>query len=158
MTDKNRAKFIFERWSISVKREDRRKENMSPLFDSIASELFVAGVPFDMAHSIMREASKSLYPSKIAVQRTYNQHKNGSTFVEFTKAWHDTLDKLALEAFYSYYPIDEVDAIQTPISKKHSINIKVGAKSEDEANEEDFWKSVRSVTKTNPWLFNDEDK
>lgn len=158
MTDKSRAKHILERWTISVKREDRRKENMSPLFDGIASELFVAGVPFEMSYDIMKEAAKNLYPSKVAVQRTYNQHKSKTSFVEFTKAWHDTLDKLALEAFYAYYNISEHDGKAAQAPKKQSISIKAGIKSEDEMNEEDFWSSVKSVTKTNPWLFKDEDE
>lgn len=152
MTDKNKAKLILERWLIGIKREDRRHDKMPSLFDSLASQLFLAGIDFDVSYSCMKEASKSLYPAAETVRHVYSKSiaKKGLSINDFAKKWHESLDKASLEAFYEYYKIDGIENTKV-LSKPDSS----GMKTEDELNEEDFWKSTKLVSKDRPWLYED---
>lgn len=154
MSDKTRAKLIVERWSTSLSREDRRHDKMSSLFDSLCEEMFHAGIEFDTAYEAMKEAAKAYYPPAAVVKNTFaaSKFKAKTTVQDFAKSWHETIDKGSLEAFYNYYEIEGASKQNKKPAKS------TGMVTDDELNEQDFWKSVKSVSKDNPWVFNDEDQ
>jgi hypothetical protein len=160
MSDKSRAKLILERWLINIKREDRKHDKMPGIFDSLAAQLFAAGIEFDAAYDLVKTGSKMMYPATETVKIVYNRSKKRSSLQEFTKTWQESLDKSALEAFYTYYDIEGIDPTKIAPTKKVSV-VKTeepgGMVTEDELNEEDFWKSTKSVSRAKPWLFDDEE-
>lgn len=154
MSDKIRARLIVERWNTSISREDRKHDKMSGLFDSLCEEMFHAGIEFETAYDSAKEAAKLLYPAAAVVKTVFaaSKYKAKTTVQDFAKSWHDSLDKAALEAFYTYY-----DIAGAPKANKKPIKT-TGMVTDDELNEQDFWKSVKSVSKDNPWVFNDKDQ
>jgi hypothetical protein len=154
MTDKVRARLIVERWSSGITRDDRKHDKMQGIFSSLAEDLFYAGIAFDSAYTSIKEAAKLMYPPAHVVKKYFSSLKHGShsTVQDFARSWHENIDKTALEAFYQFYEIEGA-------TKRSDKNQKpAGMKTDDELNEEDFWKSVKSVTKDNPWIFSDEDQ
>ncbi len=163
MSDKMTAKHILERWNVSIKREDRKHENMQPLFEQLASQLFAAGVSFEISHDLMKQGAKSLYPTQETIKHVHGRSpaRKFKNLVEFTRGWQESLDTAALEAFYLYYDIQGIDPNKLAPTKKLSVvkqDEHQGMVTEDELNEEDFWKSTKIVTKSKPWLFSDEDQ
>lgn len=158
MSDKSKAKLLFERWTVSIKREDRRHEKMPELFDDLVMQLFTAGIEFELAHETAKAASKYMYPSIDVIKHVYNKSsaKKFQTMQEFIKSWQDSLDKSALTAFYNYYSIEDDPLLKK--TNKESKSVGHGMVTEDELNQQDFWKSVKGVSKEKPWLFNDEDQ
>lgn len=154
MSDRLRAKLMVERWSSSLSREDRKHSKMPGLFDSLCEDMFHAGIDFDAAYDAMKEAAKNYYPKAEVVKNTFAnmKFKNKTTVQDFAKSWHETIDKGALEAFYTYYKIEGTTSKQNNKPAKS-----IGMTTDDELNEQDFWKSVKSVSKDNPWVFGDND-
>ena len=162
MFDKSKTKLLLERWAVSIKREDRKHDNMPGIFDDLASQLFSAGIEFDVAYLTMKAAAKEMYPVSETIKHVYARSpmKKMSSLQEFTKSWQESLDKSSLKAFYEYYDIDGVDPSKIKqIQKVKSSKVDDGGiVSEDELNQEDFWKSSRKVSKNKPWLFEDKDQ
>lgn len=163
MSDKLRGKHILERWTVGIKREDKKHENMPAIFESLAGQLFAAGIEFETAYDLMKTSAKLMYPVPEVIKRVYasNPMKKFQTLMEFTKSWHESLDKSAIVAFYGYYDIEGSDPTKIPPSKKISPvkqEDEGGIVSDDELNQEDFWKSTKSVKRDRPWLFDDEDQ
>jgi hypothetical protein len=79
--------------------------------------------------------------------------------LEMTRSWQVSLDKAAMEAFYAYFNIEGIDHTKVPSVKKIDPKISSGGSDNDvdAINREDFWKSVKIVSKENPWLFSDEE-
>lgn len=159
MSDVITARRILERWHVNIKTPDKKAANMPPLFDAVANELFCAGVAFDTAEDAMREAAKLMYPSSEIVRNFHKKDNRGQTVLEMTRSWQASLDKAAMEAFYAYFNIEGIDHTKVPSVKKIDPKIKSGASDNDVdvINREDFWKSVKIVSKENPWLFDDEE-
>jgi hypothetical protein len=162
MSDKIRAKQILERWHSNIKSEDKKSKNMPPLFDAIAYELFAGGIDFETAETTMKEAGKRMYPASDLVRAFYKNRSRGKdqTIQEFTKLWHESLDSAAMKALYDHFDIVGVDYTKVSTVKRTQPQLNPaspGMKTEDELNEEDFWKSTKLVTKDNPWLFGDEE-
>ena len=162
MSDKIKAKRILERWDSGIKSKDKKSANMPPLFDAVANELFMAGIDFDIAEEAMREAAKMMYPSPDIIRSFHknNSYNRQQTVQELAKTWHESLNKAAAEAFYRYFDIDGIDRTKTPSIKRTDPKINSAAsgdQSVDEVNREDFWKSVKIVSKDKPWLFDDEE-
>jgi hypothetical protein len=148
MSDKIKARHIVERWHLSIKKEDRTKENMGRIFDDVAAQLFAAGIEFDVAYEAMLESAKLMYPKVGVAEATFNKLKIPNLkFLDFLKNWQETLNKGAQTAFYGYFEIDGLDMNKLPQKPK------TGAKNEDELNEEDFWASTKLTTRDKPWLF-----
>jgi hypothetical protein len=103
MSDKSRAKLILERWTVNIKREDRRHDKMPGIFSALAGQLFAAGIDFDAAYDCMKVGSKTMYPAPEAIKHVYSHSKKKKTqsFQEFTRTWHESLDRSAMEAFYN---------------------------------------------------------
>lgn len=163
MFDRGKTKLLLERWSVSITREDRKHDNMPSIFDDLASQLFAAGIEFDVAYETMKAASKTMYPIPETIKHVYNRSsmKKVSSLQEFTRSWQESLDKSSLKAFYEYYSIDGVDASKIKQIKKVKASKATdegGMVTEDELNQEDFWKSSKKVTKNKPWLFEDKDQ
>ena len=158
MNDKQKAKFLFEKWYVNINKKDRRHDNMDPLFSSLAEELFMAGIEFDVAYDTMNSASKSMYPVSETIKFVYSKSpfRKNKTLNEFTKDWHEILNKQAKQAFFSFYTINDNTNEQASAKQKTNSGTKK-MKTDDEMNEEHFWNSVKEVSKDNPWLF-DEDK
>lgn len=163
MSEKSRAKLLLERWAVGIKREDRRQENMPGLFESLAGQLFAAGIDFEAAYDAMKTSAKIMYPVPEVIKHVYarSSMKKYQNYNEFTKSWHESLDKSALAAFYGYYDIEGSDPTKIPPSKKIPV-VKQdeggGMVTEDQLNEEDYWKSVKSVSRKKPWLFLDDEE
>jgi len=164
MSDNKRARQILERWNSNIKIEDKKHKNMPPLFDAIACDLQAGGIEFEVAEDIMKEAAKRMYPSADLCRNTYKNKKmrggTDQTIQEYTRAWQESLDAAAMKALYDHYDIVGID--YTKVSTVKRIEPKLnpdasGMKTEDELNDEDFWKSTKLVTKDNPWLFSDEE-
>lgn len=155
MSDKTRSKLILERWHSGISKDDRRHENLLSLFDSLVEDMFHAGIGFDSAYDSIKEAAKLLYPSASTVKHVFSvsPYRKNSTIQDFARIWHESIDKTSLEAFYGHYNIEGTSRSSDKKSTKVS-----GMQTEDALNEEDFWKSVKSVSKNSPWLFADEDK
>lgn len=161
MSDKTVAKFIYERWITAIKSEDKRG-NMKPTFEVLAADLFAAGVAFEIANDMLKQAAKDLYPNNSIIKKVYavSNARKWSSLIEFTANWHKKLDETALASFYEYYDIEGIDPNKLAPTKKLKVlkQEAEGMVSDDELNQEDFWKSTKLVTKSNPWLFDKEDR
>ena len=133
---------------------------MPSLFNDVANELFCAGIDIDTAEETIKSAAKYLYPSPELVRNFHKTNGKGQTIQEYTKAWQNSLNNSAMKEFYEFYDIDGVDRTKVPSIKKNDKTSKsddVETKSTDALNQEDFWRSVKSVTKKRPWLFSDDE-
>lgn len=166
----DKSKLILERWKAGISKEDRKHDKLNGLFDNLFMEMAAAQVVFDDAYLVMKIATKLLYPDFVIVKNVYakSSKKKYQSLQEFQTEWNGSVDKISIASFYTFYQIEGTDRpVEVTYSNVHKSVISIsdtpineavsGMKTEDEMNEEDFWKCVKSVTREHPWLFAPED-
>ena len=149
VNSKKKCKIILEKWLTSFTAESRKHSKLPELFEELVCELFSCGIEFYDAYDVVKDACKELYPSPAITKAVYDKSSNKKkTYAEFIKNWQQSIDKVGVDAFYIYYTMEK------PLEKTKKTT---ELKDEDALNNEYFWKTVRKVSKDNPWVFSKGD-
>ena len=107
-SDDKRARLILERWVAELSTKDRSKNSLSNNFEELFYDMFKASIPFDTAHSLLKEAIGHHFPSASVAKYTFKnvQQKPGQTFGEFLDGWKKLITDEATQAFYSFYQVE----------------------------------------------------
>jgi len=110
MSDKRRAKQIYDRWKSGLINLDKSYNNISNNFDNLFFELYSASVVFDVAEDFIKDATAAHMPSLPIAKRTYSvmssKTTKHATFNEFYKSWKDGITDKAKNSFYSFFSLE----------------------------------------------------
>lgn len=155
----SKAGHIFEKWCIDYIEMDKKRESIRDNFDQLFYALHNANTPWEKAREIADDAIKHHLPSPSTTKHVYNAKKKfiKLSFKEWSESWEADIRNKGLASFYEFFPLEfETDfkPTKTPRGKAHTLE---GMKTDDDLNEEDFYKSSKLVSKSNPYLFDHGD-
>lgn len=166
MTKNIKAKRIFEKWKVDYIAMDKKMSSVRSNFDELFYALYIASISFDTAYDYVDDAVAHHLPSASTAKYVWNIKKNSvkktspdMTYKEWLDRWKEDIRIKALASFYELFPIENEiprDIISKPI-KESKTKINESIKTDDELNEEDFYKSSKIFSKDKPFIFLDEE-
>jgi len=108
MTDRQRARRIFDRWRSSLVDRDRSINKVSENFDELFYELFKNDVSYDIAEDLSKEAIAAHLPNLSMAKYIYKrQAVRDQPFEEFFTGWKELIADKGKRSFYTMYPIPD---------------------------------------------------
>lgn len=160
MKSKTKANRIFEKWKVDYVEMDKKRESIRDNFDQLFVALYNAAIPWEESREIADDAIKHHLPSKSTAKFIYAAKKRYTklSFPDWVASWEEDIRNKGLASFYELFPLDEEPKKPIPVKKKQSkADTKEGVKTDDDLNEEDFYKSSKIVSRNNPLLFGSGD-
>lgn len=108
MSDKRRARLIFDKWKADLVKKDRRWSKVAENFDELFFDMYNSDIPFDEAHEYIKDAAAAHSPTMTVAKRTFNSMKSrlGKDFQEFYKDWRESIGSHATSSFFNWFSID----------------------------------------------------
>ena len=156
MKSKTKANRIYEKWRVDYVDMDKKRESIRDNFDQLFISLYNAAIPWEESREIADEAIKHHLPSASTAKFIYAAKKRYTklSFKEWVTSWEEDIRNKGLASFYELFPLDEEPDKPVPVKKASSkANSLEGIKTDDDLNEEDFYKSSKSVSRSSPFLF-----
>jgi hypothetical protein len=165
VTKNVKAKRIYEKWKVDYITMDKKMSSIRGNFDELFHALYIASVSFDDAYEYVDEAVAHHLPPASTAKYVWNIKKSSAkrinpdlTYKEWLDQWKEEIRIKALASFYELFPIEN-DVPRDIIAKsiKESNKINKGVKTDDELNEEDFYKSSKVFSRDKPFIFIDKE-
>jgi hypothetical protein len=114
--DKNTLELVLKQWVADLKSKDRRKDNVKNNFDELFEKLKNAGATFDEAHELLPKAIKAHQPAPGLARTVYKKLKPhlDKTEKEYIEEWNKNIEDLGTQAFFEYFPIQNLDEDSEP--------------------------------------------
>lgn len=160
MKSKTKAAHIFEKWRVDYVEMDKKRENIRDNFDQLFFALYNAAIPWEESREIANDAIKHHLPSTSTAKFIYAARKRYTklSFKEWVESWEADISNKGLASFYDLFPLEDEPNKPIPVKKATGkANTLEGMKTDDDLNEEDFYKSSKTVSRNNPFLFGNED-
>lgn len=160
MKSKAKANRIFEKWRVDYVEMDKKRESIRDNFDQLFVALYNAAIPWEESREVADDAIKHHLPSVSTAKFIYAAKKRYTklSFKEWVASWEEDIRNKGLAAFYDMFPLDDEPEKPAPVKKTVARSKpSAGIKTDDDLNEDDFYKSSKLVTKDSPYLFDNED-
>ena len=163
MSKTTKANRIVDKWKVDLAKLDKKNPSLLDHYDQLFYSLYIAAVEFDIAREIAENIIPLVLPSMSIAKSVWQKRRHAvkMTFPEWLELWKNNIRNDILAAYYEYYPIELGEAKPPPpkqVVKTSKANSLDGMKTDDELNEEDFYRSSKKVTRDNPFIFHKEDK
>lgn len=110
MINKKTAKLMLEKWKAELAGLDRSMPNVASNFDMLFGDWYHAGISFEDAYDLVKEAVKAHYPSASITRGSYRESKAkklfGKSEKEYYDDWCQKIHDIGMQVFYNYFQID----------------------------------------------------
>ena len=108
MSDKRRARLIFDRWKADLTKKDRRFNKLAENFDELFFDMYNSSISFETAHEFIKDAAVAHSPNHSLAKRVYQgmEKKTGKAFEDFYKDWRESIGTQATSSFFNWFSID----------------------------------------------------
>jgi len=158
LKSKTKANHIFEKWRVDYVEMDKKRGSIRDNFDQLFFALYNAAIPWEESREIADDAIKHHLPSASTAKFIYAAKRRYTklSFKEWVESWEEDIRNKGLASFYDLFPLEEEPDKPVPTKKTRTkADSLEGIKTDDDLNEDDFYKSSKTISRNSPFLFGD---
>lgn len=113
-------------WKTELARKDRAWNKVQSNFHELFHSIQQAGIPAEIAFTVVPKAVKAHLPSPQTQRSTYSMLANSKgsrapKFETYVKRWAEGIEEKAYMAFYMCFP--QLDPLNTPLDQEDDVSL-----------------------------------